>query len=85
MDQHLGPNALEDEPHHQEFLRKCADELAASEASPNAAGAGSAGSDTAAPILPRRPARAGSPPASRFAGEFPRTLSPGTHCRHRLS
>ena len=33
MDQHLGPNALEDEPHHQEFLRKCARSFAASEAS----------------------------------------------------
>ena len=43
MDQHLGPNALEDEAHHQEFLRKCAEELAASEALLMRAGAGSAG------------------------------------------
>lgn len=85
MDQHLGPNALEGEPHHQEFLRQCAEESRGQRSVGNAAGAGSAGSDTAAPILPRRPGRAGSPPASRFAGELPRTLSPGTHCRHRLS
>jgi hypothetical protein len=85
MDQHLGPNALEDEPHHQELLRKCAEELAAREGLPMRLAPApqavtqrllSSRDDLRVQGARRRPASLAS---SRG------TLSPGTNCRHRLS